>query len=143
MEKTFVGKGMFFVQVSCKIEKELVEIEDVGERKAFLEALGVKRSTLEKVTQMSYTALERVSFFTVGDHEVRAWSVRANAHAPHAGGVVHSDMERGFIRAEQMHIDDLLKLGSEAKVKEEGKFFLKGKDYCVQDGDVLRFRFNV
>lgn len=143
LEKKFSSKGMYFVQVSCKIEMELSEIEDKEEKEAFLQELGIKHSALEKVTQMSYKALGLLSFFTVGKDEVRAWTIRNNTLAPQAGGVVHSDIERGFIRAEHMRIEDLLELGSEAKVRENGKLSLKGRDYIVQDGDVLNFLFNV
>ena len=84
-----------------------------------------------------------ISFFTVGEDEVRAWTVHHQAYAPQAGGAIHSDIERGFIRAEHMHFGDLISLGSEQKVKEAGKLSLKGKDYQVQDGDILHFLFNV
>ena len=134
--------GIHIVQVSCKIEEELASIEDKEEREAFFKELGITRSALEKITRLSYDALNRVSFFTVGKDEVRAWTVRNNAFAPQAGGSIHSDIERGFIRAEHMRFEDLISLGSEQKVKEAGKFSLKGKDYQVQDGDILHFLFN-
>lgn len=143
LEKVFEGKGMDFIQVSCKIEMELAEIENDDERKAFLKDLGIERSALEKLTQAGYKSLGLLSFFTVGEDEVRAWTVRNNMSAPQAGGAVHSDIERGFIRAEHMRVEDLIALGSEPKVKEAGKFSLKGKDYLVQDGDILHFRFSV
>jgi GTP-binding protein YchF len=134
--------GTHCVQVSCKIEEELASIEDKEERDAFCKELGIHRSALEKITRLSYYALNRVSFFTVGEDEVRAWTVRNNAYAPQAGGAIHSDIERGFIRAEHMRFEDLISLGSEQKVKDAGKFSLKGKEYQVQDGDILHFLFN-
>ncbi|MBU1863047.1 MAG: YchF family ATPase [Candidatus Omnitrophica bacterium] len=137
------AKGIHSMLVSAKIEKELAELTDEEERRQFLESLGITRSALEKMTQLSYRACDRISFFTVGEDEVRAWTVRRFACAPEAGGAVHSDIERGFIRAEHMRVEDILTLGSEAAVKEAGKFSLKGKTYEVCDGDILHFRFSV
>jgi GTP-binding protein YchF len=143
VETACIHDGIHCVQVSLKIEEELAAIEDEEEREAFFNELGITRSALEKITQLSYDALNRISFFTVGEDEVRAWTIRSNAYAPQAGGTIHSDIERGFIRAEHMHVDDLISFGSEQKVKEAGKLSLKGKDYQVQDGDILHFLFNV
>ena len=143
IEASCVNDGIHCMQVSLKIEEELAEIEDKAEREAFFDELGINRSALEKITQLSYAALNRISFFTVGEDEVRAWTVRHKAYAPQAGGVIHSDIERGFIRAEHMHFDDLISFGSEQKVREAGKLLLKGKDYQIQDGDILNFLFNV
>jgi ribosome-binding ATPase len=140
---SYSQKGMFFVQMCCKIEHELAEIEDIAEKKAFLDDLGIEASALEQITRLSFNALNVLSFFTVGKDEVRAWTVPQGCCAPQAGGAVHSDIERGFIRAEHMRVEDLLSYGSEQKVKDEGKFSLKGKEYIVQDGDILHFRFNV
>ena len=135
--------GIHCVQVSLKIEEELAAIENDEERMTFCSELGITRSALEKITQLSYDALDRISFFTVGEDEVRAWTIPCNAFAPQAGGAIHSDIERGFIRAEHMHYDDLISCGNEQKVKEAGRLSLKGKDYQVQDGDILNFLFNV
>lgn len=135
--------GAHCVQVSLKIEEELAAIENNEERKTFCTELGITRSALEKITRLSYDALDRISFFTVGEDEVRAWTIPSNAYAPQAGGAIHSDIERGFIRAEHMHFEDLISCGSEQKVKEAGRLSLKGKDYQVQDGDILNFLFNV
>ena len=143
IEASCFNDGIHCMQVSLKIEEELAEIEDQAEREAFFDELGINRSALEKITQLSYAALNRISFFTVGEDEVRAWTVRHKAYAPEAGGVIHSDIERGFIRAEHMHFDDLISFGSEQKVREAGKLLLKGKDYQIQDGDILNFLFNV
>ena len=131
------------VQVSLKIEEELAAIENDEDRMTFCSELGITRSALEKITRLSYEALDRISFFTVGEDEVRAWTSPCNVSAPQAGGAIHSDIERGFIRAEHMHFDDLISCGSEQKVKETGRLSLKGKDYQVQDGDILNFLFNV
>lgn len=143
VKSSCIHDGIHCVQVSLKIEEELAAIEDEEERGAFCNELGITRSALEQITRLSYDALDRISFFTVGEDEVRAWTVPSNAFAPQAGGAIHSDIERGFIRAEHMHYDDLLSLGSEQKVKEAGKLSLKGKDYRVRDGDILNFLFNV
>jgi len=142
-EEHFLKTNMYFMQMSCKIEHELVEIEDPDEKNVFLEDLGISSSALEKITRLSFNALDLISFFTVGKDECRAWTVHKGCLAPQAGGAVHSDIERGFIRAEHMLVEDLLALGSEQKVKDSGKFSLKGKDYVVQDGEILHFRFNV
>ncbi len=92
------------------------------------------------MNQMAFSGLGLISFFTVGTDEVKAWPVRKGALAPEAGSVIHSDIERGFVRAEMFKYDDLISAGSEAKLKELGKYYLKGKDYLVQDGDILSFR---
>ena len=131
------------LQVSAKIEEELAQLEDPAERAAFLSDLGIAESALDALTRASYDALGLISYFTVGPDEVRAWTVRRGASAAEAGGVIHSDIERGFIRAEQMRYDDLIALGSEQAVSAAGKAPLKGKEYVVQDGDILSFRFNV
>jgi GTP-binding protein YchF len=131
------------VQVSAKIEEELAALEDPGEREAFLKALGIAESAIDGLTRVSYEALGLISYFTVGADEVRAWTVRRGAAAPEAGGAIHSDIERGFIRAELIKYEDLMQLGSEQAVAAAGKELLKGKDYVVQDGDILNFRFSV
>lgn len=92
------------------------------------------------MNQMAFSGLGLISFFTVGTDEVRAWPVRKGALAPEAGGVIHSDIERGFVRAEMFKYNDFIAAGSEAKLKEQGKFYLKGRDYLVEDGDILSFR---
>lgn len=143
IEAACSSDGIHCVQVSLKIEEELAAIENDEERMTFCSELGITRSALEKITRLSYDALDRISFFTVGEDEVRAWTIPSNAYAPQAGGAIHSDIERGFIRAEHMHFDDLITCGSEHKVKEAGRLSLKGKDYQVQDGDILNFLFNV
>lgn len=131
------------VQVSAKIEEELAQLEDPAERAAFLQALGLSESAMDRLTRVSYEALGLIAYFTVGEDEVRAWTVRRGASAAEAGGAIHSDIERGFIRAELMKYEDLVALGSEQAVAAAGKAYLKGKEYVVEDGDILSFRFNV
>jgi len=131
------------VQLSAKIEAELSQLDDPAERAAFMKELGIAEPAIDGLTRVSYEALGLISYFTVGPDEVRAWTVRRGARAPEAGGAIHSDIERGFIRAEQMTYDDVMTLGSEQAVAAAGKASLKGKEYVVADGDILNFRFNV
>lgn len=135
--------GVHVVQVSAKIEEELSQLDDPVERAAFLTELGIAESAIDGLTRVSYEALGLISYFTVGSDEVRAWTVRRGASAAEAAGVIHSDLERGFIRAERITYDDLMTLGSEQAVASAGKAHLKGKDYVVEDGDILSFRFKV
>ena len=130
-------------QVSAKIEEELAQLDDAQERAAFLKELGIAESAIDLLTRVSYEALGLISYFTVGEDEVRAWTVRRGASAPEAGGVIHSDIQRGFIRAELMKYHDLIALGSEQAMTAAGKAQLKGKEYIVEDGDILNFRFSV
>ena len=139
----WAAQRVHVVQVSAKIEEELAALEDPAERQAFLNELGIAESAIDGLTRVSYEALGLISYFTVGQDEVRAWTVRRGAAAPEAGGAIHSDIERGFIRAELIKYDDLLSLGSEQAVASAGKAHLKGKDYVVEDGDILNFRFSV
>ena len=134
---------MHLVEVSAKIEVELAQLDDPAERAAFLQDLGIAESAIDGLTRVSYDALGLLSYFTVGADEVRAWTVRRGACAPEAGRAIHSDIERGFIRAELIKYGDLISLGSEQAVAAAGKAHLKGKDYAVEDGDILNFRFNV
>lgn len=134
--------GVKVMQVSAKIEAELSSLEP-DEQEAFLKDLNIKDSALNRLSQLYYEVLGLISFFTVGTDEVRAWAVRRNSFASQAAGVIHSDLQRGFIRAEIMKCEELLAAGGEIKLKEEGKFMLKGKDYIVEDGDIMHVRFNV
>ncbi len=136
------GRQAHGVQVSARIEEELMQLEEPAERDAFLKDLGIAESAIDGLTRVSYEALGLISYFTVGEDEVRAWTVRRGASAAQAGGVIHSDIERGFIRAEHMRYDDLMALGSEQAVAAAGKANLKGKAYVVEDGDILSFRFH-
>lgn len=128
--------------VSAKVEAELAELDD-EDAKAYLQELGLQQSGLEALTQKAYETLGLMSYFTAGPKEVRAWTVRKGALAPEAAGVIHSDFERGFIKAEVASYEDFVSLGGEAGCKEKGKLRQEGKDYIVQDGDVMHFKFNV
>ncbi len=114
-----------------------------SERPDFLTEMGLAESGLVRLTREAYTLLNLITFFTAGEVESRAWPLRKGLTAPQAAGKIHSDMERGFIRAEVYHYDDLVACGSEAKVKEKGLFRLEGKEYVIKEADVVYFRFNV
>jgi hypothetical protein len=129
--------------VSALIEKDIMGMEDAEERREYLEALGLSSSGLDRLNAAAYDKLGLMSFYTMGKDEVRAWTIRKETAAPAAGGKIHSDIERGFIRVEIIRYDDLLAAGSEAAVKAQGKALLKGKDYVIEDGDICNFRFNV
>ena len=128
--------------VCAQIEQEIAELED-DEKKMFLEDLGLKESGLEKLIRASYHLLGLISYLTAGEPEVRAWTITKGTKAPQAAGKIHTDFERGFIRAEVVSYDDLIACGSHAAAREKGLIRLEGKDYVVQDGDIMLFRFNV
>ena len=128
--------------VRAQIEQEIAELED-DEKKMFLEDLGLKESGLEKLIRASYRLLGLISYLTAGEPEVRAWTITKGTKAPQAAGKIHTDFERGFIRAEVVAYDDLIACGSHNAAKEKGLIRLEGKDYVVQDGDIMLFRFNV
>ncbi len=131
------------MQVSVKIEDELSRLDSDEDREAFLKELEIDEPAINKLTRVLYEALGLISFFTTANKELRAWTIGKGSTAPQAAGAIHSDMERGFIRAEVVKYDDLIELGSEGKVKEAGKLLVKGKDYVVCDGDILHILFNV
>ncbi len=142
LRENFSEQGFEWIAVSAKIEQELSQL-DPEERQAFLEELQLDQPALDRLTMLCYKTLGLISFFTVGPDEVRAWTDREGSLAPEAAGVIHSDFERGFIRAEVMKYHDLVQLGSEQKVREVGKYMQKGRDYVVEDGDIINFLFNV
>ncbi|RPA60618.1 redox-regulated ATPase YchF [Aerococcus agrisoli] len=130
------------VIVSAQIEEELASLDD-EDRAMFMEDLGMEESGLDRLIQKAYTLLGLETYFTAGEQEVRAWTFKKGMKAPQAAGVIHSDFERGFIRAETLSYEDLLTYGSEKAAKEAGRYRSEGKDYIVQDGDIMLFRFNV
>ena len=135
-------QGQMPLAISAAVEAEIAEL-DQADAQEFLESLGLKRSGLEVLAQKAYETLGLQSYFTAGPKEVKAWTIPVGAKAPQAAGVIHSDFERGFIKAEVASYDDFVELGGEAACKAEGKLRQEGKDYVVQDGDVMHFRFNV
>ncbi len=130
------------IVMSCQIESELSDLEE-EDKKAFLRDLGITNSGLDKLIFQTYSLLGLRTFFTAGEKEVKAWTFRKGMKAPQCAGIIHSDFERGFIRAEVMSYDDLLQYGTELKVKEAGKMRLEGKEYEMKDGDICYFRFNI
>lgn len=128
--------------VCAEIEQEIAELDD-DEKSMFLEELGLKESGLEKLIKASYSLLGLISYLTAGEPEVRAWTIKRGTKAPQAAGKIHTDFERGFIRAEVVSYDDLMACGTHAAAKEKGLVRLEGKEYVVQDGDIMLFRFNV
>lgn len=128
--------------LSAKIESEIVELPE-DEAKSFLKDLGLELSGLQRLAIEGYKLLDLITFFTTGEKETRAWTIKRGTNAQKAAGKIHSDMEKGFIRAEVISYDEFVKLGSWNKAKEEGKIRLEGKDYIVQDGDIIIIRFNV
>jgi ribosome-binding ATPase len=129
--------------IAAQTEAEIAELESFDERQMFLEDLGLKESGVAKLIRTSYKLLELQTFFTAGEKEVRAWTFPKGALAPQAAGVIHTDFEKGFIRAEVIKYDNFVKFGSEQACKEAGKMSVEGKEYVVCDGDIMHFRFNV
>lgn len=135
-------EGAGVVPISAQVEAEIAELDE-EERKLFLEELGIRSSGLDRLISEAYRLLGLITYFTAGEKEVRAWTIRKGTKAPQAAGVIHSDFERGFIRAEVIGYEDLLKCGSMAAARENGLIRLEGKEYVVCDGDICTFRFNV
>jgi ribosome-binding ATPase YchF (GTP1/OBG family) len=137
------GKGTEILVIAGAIEAEIAELENEEDRRAFLKDAGLTEPGVDKLVRAAYKMLNLRTFFTVGPMEIRAWTIKVGMNAPQASGVIHSDLERGFIRAEVMKFNDFVRLGSEHACKEAGRFFVEGKNYIVEDGDILHIRFNV
>lgn len=131
------------IVLAVATEADITELETYEERQMFLEDLGLEEAGASQLIRSAYKLLNLQTYFTAGVKEVRAWTINIGDTAPQAAGVIHTDFERGFIRAEVMHYQDFVTLGSEVKVKEAGKFGIEGKEYVVKDGDIMNFRFNV
>ena len=129
--------------VCAQVESEIALLDSDEEKQEFLDDLGIQEPALGVLTRLCLQALGRVSFFTVGKDEVHQWLVRIGSPAPVAAGVIHSDLQKGFIRAEVMKYDELVAYGSEAELKKVGKMYVQGKEYTVVDGDILNIRFSV
>ncbi len=136
-------EGAAWVVISAAIESEVAQLSDPAEKSDYLSALGLTEPGLARVIRAGYNLLNLLTFFTVGPKEAKAWTVYRGARAPEAAGVIHTDFERGFIRAETIAYDDFVTCGGEQGAKEAGKMRAEGKDYLVQDGDIFHFRFNV
>jgi GTP-binding protein YchF len=141
--KAVAGEEAEVILICANIEAQIAELETIEERREFLEMMGLDEPGSHKLIHACYKLLNLITYFTAGVKEVRAWTVRRGAKAPEAAGVIHSDFEKGFIRAEVIKFNDYVTLGSEAKVKENGKMAVEGKEYEVMDGDIMHFRFNV
>jgi len=137
------GEGAAVVLISAAIEAEVAHLADPAEKSLYLASLGLEEPGLSRVIRAGYGLLDLVTFFTVGPKEARAWTVHRGARAPEAAGVIHTDFEHGFIRAETIAYDDFIACGGEQGAKEAGRMRAEGKDYVVQDGDIFHFRFNV
>ena len=131
------------LMIAAATEADIAELEDYEERKIFLDDLGLEESGVTKLIKTAYKLLHLETYFTAGEKEVKAWTFRKGCKAPQAAGIIHSDFEKGFIRAEVIKYDDYISLGSEHACKEAGKMAIEGKEYVVQDGDIMHFRFNV
>lgn len=142
-EKAVQAENAPVLKISAAIEADVSELESAEERAEFLNDIGLKEPGVNKVISQSYELLNLITFFTAGEKEVRAWTITKGTKAPQAAGVIHSDFEKGFIRAEVISYNDFITYGSEQGVKDAGKHRVEGKDYVVNDGDVMLFRFNV
>jgi GTP-binding protein YchF len=129
--------------VAAALESEIAELETDEEKKEFLNDYGLQEPSVNRIIREAYDLLNLQSFFTVGPKEIKAWTIKKGMTAPEAAGAIHSDLQRGFIRAEVMKYEDFTSLGSEAAVKSAGKFHVEGKTYIVEDGDIIHIRFNV
>ena len=139
--KEYIGNSSKVIKICAKVESELAEL-DIEEKQEMLEMLGVTSSGLDELINATYEILGLKTFFTVGSDEVRAWTFKDGMNAKECAGIIHTDFEKGFIKAEVMSYEDLIKCGNELKVKEAGKLRIEGKDYLMQDGDICHFRFN-
>lgn len=137
------GNDAEILIIAGAIEAEIAELENIDDRLAFLKDAGLTEPGVDKLVRAAYKMLNLQTFFTVGPKEIKAWTIKKGMTAPQAAGVIHSDLERGFIRAEVMKYNDFITLGSEHACKESGKFFIEGKNYIVGDGDIIHIRFNV
>ena len=130
------------IVISAGIESQIAELEEPEERKLFLDEYGLKESGLSKLIRASYSLLDLITYFTAGEKEVKAWTIRKGWKAPQAAGVIHTDFEKGFIKAEVIKLADFEKYKTEVAIKEAGKMAVEGKEYIVEDGDIMHFRFN-
>ena len=143
VKKAVADEDAEVLVIGAKIEADITELETYDERKMFLDELELEEPGVHRLIRSAYSLLNLQTYFTAGEKEVRAWTIKEGMSAPQAAGVIHTDFEKGFIRAEVMKYDDFSELGSEQAVKESGKFKVEGKEYIVQDGDIMHFRFNV
>lgn len=143
VRQAVADEGAEILIVAARTESEIAELESYEERREFLADMGLEESGVSRLIKAAYALLDLQTYFTAGPDEVRAWTFMRGAKAPQCAGIIHTDFEKGFIRAEVIKYDDYVSLGGEAPVKEAGKLAVEGKEYVVQDGDIMHFRFNV
>ena len=143
IEEIAKSEGAEVLVIAAKTEEDIASLETYEDKMMFLEELGLEESGVNRLIKKAYALLNLETFITAGEMEVKAWTYRKGWKAPQCAGVIHTDFEKGFIRAEVIKYDDYIKYGSEAAVKEAGKMGIEGKEYVVQDGDIMHFRFNV
>jgi GTP-binding protein YchF len=143
LQEAIAHEGAGLICISAAIESDIAALDTLEERMEFVKDMGLEEPGVNRVIIAAYDLLHLITYFTAGVKEVRAWTVRKGSKAPQAAGVIHTDFEKGFIRAEVIKYEDFIKYGSEAAVKEAGKMGVEGKEYVVQDGDIMHFRFNV
>ncbi len=143
LRERLAADGEVWVELTGEMEMEIASLDDPEEQAMFLADLGLDEPGLDRVVRKSYEMLGLITFYTAGEKETRAWAIKRGTTAPKAAGKIHTDFEKGFIRAEVIRYDDYVRLGSEAAVREQGLMRLEGKEYVIQDGDVVHFRFNV
>ena len=143
LKEAISEEGADVLIISASIESQIAELEDPDEKAMFLEEYGLNESGLNRLIKASYSLLNLITYFTAGPQEVRAWTITEGWKAPQAAGVIHTDFEKGFIKAEVIKLDDYQNLKTEVAIKEAGKLSIQGKDYVVKDGDIMHFRFNV
>ena len=143
VEEMAEREGASSILISAAIEAEIAALPTAEDKQEFLETLGLEETGLARLIRRGYGLLDLLTFFTAGPKEARAWTVRTGSTAPQAAGVIHTDFERGFIRAETISYDDYIASGGEAGAKDAGKLRVEGKEYITKDGDIFHFRFNV
>ena len=143
IEQLAKEEGAETMVIAAKTEEDIAELESYEDKMLFLEELGLEESGVNRLIKKAYHLLNLQTFITAGEMEVKAWTFHKGWKAPQCAGVIHTDFEKGFIRAEVIKYEDYLQYGSEAAVREAGKLGIEGKDYIVQDGDIMHFRFNV
>ena len=143
LKKNVENENAIVLQVCASLESQIAEIEDSDEKKMFLNEYGLDESGLNKLIRATYETLDLITYFTAGEKEAKAWTIKKGWKAPQAAGVIHTDFEKGFIKAEVIKLEDYQKYKTEAACRENGKISIEGKDYVVQDGDIMHFRFNV
>lgn len=143
LEEAVKDENAEVMYICASVEADIAELDSYEDRALFLEEMGLQEAGVARLIRSSYALLKLITYFTAGEKEVRAWTIKVNTKAPQAAGVIHTDFEKGFIRAEVIHYEDFVKFGSESACRDNGKLGVEGKEYVVQDGDVMHFRFNV